>query len=90
MVLQAHMGYTVKHIKKLLQPVYFHVAYKRWLLTEHSLSHCITVGSRSGSYLMTEEELDLSFCWVVREHGTGSILMLQAGFNQLLIMARVL
>lgn len=69
MVLQAHMGYTVKHIKKLLQPVYFHVAYKHWLLTEHSLSHCITVGSRSGSYLMTEEELDLSFAGLLESMG---------------------
>lgn len=27
-VLQAHIGYTVKHIKELLQPVYFDVANK--------------------------------------------------------------
>lgn len=53
------MGHTVRHIRELLQLVYFHVAYKHWLLTEHNLGHHITLGS--GSYLMTEEELDLSF-----------------------------
>lgn len=28
-------------MKKLPQLVYFHVAYKHWLLTEHGLGHCV-------------------------------------------------
>lgn len=55
------------------------------------------VGSRSGSFfififlLKEEEELDFFFFFagllLVRELGTESILMLQAGVNQLLIPA---
>lgn len=53
-----------------------------WFLTEQKLVNCITVRSKSGSFLMTEEELDWSFGWTL-----GSmeiILMPQAGFTQLL------
>lgn len=39
-------------------------------------------GLKSGSFVMTEEELN--FWWDIKEHGPEVILMLVAGFNHLL------
>ena len=100
--LRAHMGHTVKHMKGLLTAVvYFHVAYKHWLLTEHNF------GSLCNGWIQIWVIFYFIFCWkrrrrelelgcffffcagllLVRELGTESILMLQAGVNQLLIPA---
>lgn len=58
-----------KNIKELLEPVYFHIAYKHWELTEHNLGHCKKVGSTSGSFLLIEEGLDLSFAGLLEQMG---------------------
>lgn len=97
--LQAHMGHTVKHMKGLLTAVvYFHVAYKHWLLTEHNFGPVcngwIQIWVIFYFYFFAERGggAGLFFFFfagllLVRELGTESILMLQAGVNQLLIPA---
>lgn len=56
---------AVKYMKELLQPVYFHVACKHWLLAEHNLGH--RIGGRLHPDL---GHLDgLEFSWNIMEHG---------------------
>lgn len=93
------MGHTVKHMKGLLTAVvYFHVAYKHWLLTEHNFGPVcngwIQIWVIFYFYFFAERGggAGLFFFFfagllLVRELGTESILMLQAGVNQLLIPA---